>query len=257
MTAPRLRACDDAPFARCPGAPALGAPARPAGPRVVAARDAARPSPARRRRPPSVPGALLLGLALLATGCARGRGRGGRDAGDGPAVAGDPSGGPGAPAGGVVSLTDQDLAPMDGYLKRRFWVLGDVVEIVASKEYFIQNLSIAARIGFVKREDKDGETEARSVLTFLGRPEQLDFSNAPRVLIGTGISVLARKTLTIRFVRTTGAELPVRIRIAADGDARLGTGSQVTRREPSLVVGAQLRWAQGGYVFEEQGGDGR
>ena len=98
---------------------------------------------------------------------------------------------------------------MDGYLRRRFWVLGDDVEIVASKEYFIQNLSITARTGFVRRKDDEGVDEARSVLTFLGRPEDVDYSNAPRVLIGTGISVLARRTLTLRFVRTANPDLQI------------------------------------------------
>ena len=110
---------------------------------------------------------------------------------------------------------------------------------------------VSARIGIVKREDKEGENEATSVLTFLGKPGEVDFSNAPRVLVGTGISVLARRTLTIRFVRTTSPDLPVRIRIAANGDARMGMGTQVSRRDPSIVLGAQLRRVGGAYVFEE------
>lgn len=217
------------------------------------------------RRPPCRPGhgsarrrlgllALLL-LAAVAVACQTDPRRGGREARRGAGAAdGDPaSASPGGLSGGpVVELTDLDLAPMDGYIRRRFWVLGDDVEIVASKEYFIQNLSITARTGFVRRADDEGADEARSVLTFLGRPEDVDYSNAPRVLIGTGISVLARRTLTIRFVRTGNPDLPVRIRIAANGDARLGTGQQVTRRDASLVLGAQLRRAGQGYVFEEQ-----
>lgn len=203
------------------------------------------------------PLALLL-LSAVAVGCQSDPRRGGREARRGPGASGDPTnpsqgGAPGGTTGGpVVELTDLDLAPMDGYVRRRFWVLGDDVEIVASKEYFIQNLSITARTGFVRRQDDEGADEARSVLTFLGRPEDVDYSNAPRVLIGTGISVLARRTLTIRFVRTANPDLPVRLRIAARGDARLGTGQQVTRRDASLVLGAQLRRAGQGYVFEEQ-----
>ena len=188
--------------------------------------------------------ALLLGAAGC-TGDAR-RGRGDRTADGG---AGED---PACDTGPTVSLTDQDLAPMDGYIRRRFWILGDDVEIVASKEYFIQNLSIAARIGYVKREDKESENEGISILTFLGKPGEVDFSNAPRVLVGTGISVLARRSLTIRFTRTTSADLPVRIRIAANGDARMGMGSQVSRRDASIVLGAQLRRVSGAYVFEEQ-----
>jgi len=155
--------------------------------------------------------------------------------------------------GGVVALTDQDLAPMDAWIRRRFWVLGDDVEIVASKEYFIQNLSIAARIGAVQRRDEEGPEEARSVLTYVGPPETLDVTSAPRVLIGTGVTVTARRTLTIRFVRTTNPDLPVRVRIAANGKASLGSGDQVTRRESALVLGAQIRRGPDGvYRFEEQ-----
>ncbi|MBL9086980.1 MAG: hypothetical protein JNM10_07530 [Planctomycetia bacterium] len=197
---------------------------------------------------------VLLALGLLAAGLGACRGdarRGGRGAADPDATGADPAAGAGA-EGGTISLSNQDLAPMDGYIRRRFWVLGDDVEIVASKEYFIQNLSISARIGFVRRDDKEGENEAVSTLTFLGKPGEVDFSNAPRVLVGTGISVLARRTLTIRFTRTTSPDLPVRIRIAANGDARMGMGNQVSRRDPSIVLGAQLRRVGGAYVFEEQ-----
>jgi riboflavin synthase len=230
------------------------------------ARRAPRPPlPVRARRPVahgvprmSAPRRRLLvvvatfALAATSLGCAgdarRGRGGRGDRTSEGGAVTADGRGG----GDGTVSLSDQDLAPMDGYVRRRFWILGDDVEIVASKEYFIQNLSIAARIGFVKREDKEGTDEATSTLTFLGRREDVDFSNAPRVLIGTGISVFARHRLTIRFVRTTSVEVPVRLRIAANGDARLGMGSTVARREPSIVIGSQLRRVGDAYQFEEQ-----
>jgi hypothetical protein len=160
-----------------------------------------------------------------------------------------------APSGSAseVSLTDQDLAPMDAYIRRRFWVLGDDVEIVASKEYFIQNLAINATTGFVKREDSEGADEARSVLTFLGSPNQVDFSSAPRINIGTGITITARRRIVIRFTRTTNPDLPVRLRIAANGKARAGVGNSVSRREENLVIGAQLRRGAGGvYQFEEQ-----
>lgn len=211
-------------------------------------------APARRSLRLGLRFVLVLAVGLLVVGVGGCRGdarRGGRGAAEGDGTGADAAAGAGA-EGGTISLSNQDLAPMDGYIRRRFWVLGDDVEIVASKEYFIQNLSISARIGFVKRDDKEGENEAVSVLTFLGRPGEVDFSNAPRVLVGTGISVLARRTLTIRFTRTTSPDLPVRIRIAANGDARLGMGNQVSRRDPSIVLGAQLRRVGGAYLFEEQ-----
>lgn len=196
---------------------------------------------------------FVLALAVLAmatSACSTGRGRERR--------AGTPSDNnrmePSGPSGGEVSLTNQDLAPMDAYIKRRFWILGDDVEIVASKEYFIQNLSISARIGLVRREDSEGPEEARSVLTFVGRPEAVDISTAPRVMIGTGITVTARHQIVIRFLRTKNADLPVRIRISANGKASVGSGDNVQRREPTIIVGAQLRRMGGAYEFQEQGG---
>jgi hypothetical protein len=192
--------------------------------------------------------ALLAGTVLA--GCQAG---GMRTRGSGGAAAGTAGRDDGASAGGYVELTDRDLAPMDAWIRRRFWVLADDVEIVASKEYFIQNLSIAARIGVVQRRDEEGPDEARSVLTYVGPAESLDVTSAPRVLIGTGVTVTARRTLTIRFVRTKSADLPVRIRIAANGRASIGTGDQVARRDNSLVLGAQIRRdADGAYRFEEQ-----
>src|SRR5262249_31711990 len=43
---------------------------------------------------------------------------------------------PAQPVSDEVVLTDRDLAPMDGFVRRRRWILGDDVEVVASKEYF-------------------------------------------------------------------------------------------------------------------------
>lgn len=188
--------------------------------------------------------AVAAGLSACQGGARRGRGAGG-DASATP----DAADGAGA---GAISISDAELAPMDAYIRRRFWILGDDVEIVASKEYFVQNLSIAARIGAVKREDREGADEAVSTITYLGRPEALDFSNAPRVMVGTGITVTARRRIVVRFVRTTSPEMPVRLRVTASGKARMGVGDQVMRREEVLSVGARLRRGPSGYLFEEQ-----
>ena len=196
--------------------------------------------------------AAVVGLASPLLGCTGDARRGARpsrtqgDAGDG--SSGRPSSQP-----GEVALTDADLAPMDAYIRRRVWVLADDVEIVASKEYFIQNLSISATTGYVKREDFEGPDEARSVLTFLRAPEEVDVATAPRVNVGIGLTVTARRTITIRFVRTTNPDLPVRLRVAANGRASLGSGTTVRRREENIVFGAHLRRGpSGAYVFEEQ-----
>jgi hypothetical protein len=193
---------------------------------------------------------LAVGLVVVGVGGCRGDARrGGRGAAEGDGTGADAAAGAGA-EGGTISLSNQDLAPMDGYIRRRFWVLGDDVEIVASKSTHPEPLHLGAhRLRQARRQG--GRERAESVLTPSAGPAG-GFSNAPRVLVGTGISVLARRTLTIRFTRTTSPDLPVRIRIAANGDARLGMGNQVSRRDPSIVLGAQLRRVGGAYLFEEQ-----
>lgn len=164
---------------------------------------------------------------------------------------GTEGGGEGRP--GDVSLSDKDLAPIDGYIKKRSWILGDVVEVVASKEYFAQYISIVARIGLAKRVDSEDDNGMTSVVTFLGTPEQLDVATAPRLLIGTGITVSARQKLVLRFARTRNPDVPVRLRITAQGKARQGVGDQTLRREELIVVGAGLRRLPGGgWQYEEQ-----
>ena len=184
------------------------------------------------------------------------RGAGGGQPGDGAPSGGGVGTGAGTPRdarSGDVSLSDQDLAPIDGYIKKRGWILGDVVEVVASKEYFVQYISIAARIGLVKRVDSEDDNGMTSVITFLGSPEQLDVSTAPRLLIGTGITVSARQKLVLRFARTRNPDVPVRLRITAQGKARQGVGDQTLRKEEMIVIGVGLRRAPGGgWQYEEQ-----
>src|SRR5262245_42765399 len=220
--------------------------AEPSAPPEVPMTIASRPSSRRL--------VLLLGAAPLLLALAGCTGDARRNSRSRAAEATNDGNNPTAPARpGDVRLTNEDLAPMDAYLKRRFWVLGDDVEVVASKEYFIQNLSIAATTGYVKREDKEGADEAQSILTFLGTPEQADVTTSPRVSIGLGLTVFARKRLVIRFTRTSSPDLPVRLRIAANGKARIGAGNDGHRRGESIVVGAQIRRdSTGAYVFEEQ-----
>jgi len=196
-------------------------------------------------------GALAGGLLTL-VGCQNGSRRGRAAGAPAAADASDPGSGEGA-AAGEVNLTPADLAPIDAYIKRPQWILGDDVDVVASKEYFVQVLSIATRIGMCKREDFQDKDSAGSVITFLGRPEQVSEQTAPRLLIGTGLTITARHKLTVRFVPTRNVDLPVRLRVAANGKASLGSKANVLKREPSLVIGVQLRRvAGGGYQYEEQ-----
>lgn len=193
---------------------------------------------------------LAIGAGLATVACTPGsRTRGGRGEGrDRPAPA-DPSGG----GGGEVFVSDAELAPMDQWVKQRRWILGDQVEIDASREYFGAIVSIATRIGFVKQEINEAGGVTTTTLTFLGRPEQVDVQTAPRVLVGTGLTVTARRSLTLRLHRTTNPDLPVRFRLVARGKASTGSGDLVAQRGDQLGIGASLRRLPGGgYAFEEQ-----
>jgi hypothetical protein len=158
---------------------------------------------------------------------------------------------PAQPSVDDVVLTDRDLAPMDGFVRRRRWILGDDVEVVASKEYFAPILSITERIGSVRREDTVSGSDAVIVLAYEGPGETIDVQTAPRVLIGTGLSVMARRRLVVRLAKTTDANLPVRLEVRASGKASTGVASQVAQRGEALSIHALLRRSpQGGYVFE-------
>jgi hypothetical protein len=196
--------------------------------------------------------AALLALALLAvlpacTGSAR-RGRAAR----GDASPADPSPGVRGGASGEVFVSDADLAPMDEWIKRRRWILADDVEIDASKEYFSQYVSIAARVGLVSQEISEAPGVTTTVLTYVGAPESLDMTAAPRVLVGLGITASARRRLVLRLHKTVNPDLPVRFRLVARGKASAGVGDRVVSRAPELGMGATLRRQGDRYVFEEQ-----
>ena len=196
---------------------------------------------------------LLLTLAAPALASCTGGARRESRAGAGGATRSD--GGQPAPAAeaGDVVLTDADLAKMDGWVKRRRWILGDDVDIVASREYFGPIVSITERIGVIRREDTDQGGDAISTMTFTGPKEAIDVQTAPRVFIGTGLSVMARRRLTLRLLKTHAgdASVPVRIRINASGKASTGVGDQVAQRADALVMGARIfRGPDGQYAFE-------
>jgi hypothetical protein len=153
---------------------------------------------------------------------------------------------------GEVFVSDKDLAPMDEWIKRRRWVLGDEIEIDASKEYFSQNVSIAARTGIVQQELTESHGVTTTVLTFVGRPEDLDMTSAPRVLVGLGLTASARRRLVLRLHKTVNPDLPVRFRLVARGKASGGIGDRVLQRADELGAGATIRRVDGRYVFEEQ-----
>lgn len=151
---------------------------------------------------------------------------------------------------GRVNLRPQDLAPVDSYLhvRNRQWILGDYVEVYASKEYFATALTINARVGVVQRRDREEGRDTVITLTYVGHPDAASAMANPRVLLGTGLTVTARKRLTVRMVKTTDSRRPVYLRVVARGNASRGRKEKVTRRGETLQLGGSLqlqnrRWA--------------
>ena len=203
-----------------------------------------------------VASSLLLALAVVPA-CSSGARRGSR-AGAGQPAADRGPGDAGAQSArppvvpGEVSLTAEDMAPMDGWIRKRRWLIADDVEVTASREYFAGNLSVVERIGSVTRTDSEANGIGTSVLTYIGPPETIDQQTAPRVMLGTGLTVMARRRLTVHLVKTRDASVPVQVRVRATGKASAGSASQVMQREDALTIGARLyRGPNGTYLFEE------
>lgn len=144
---------------------------------------------------------------------------------------------------GRVSLTPRDLAPVDAYLHARNsqWILGDYVEIHASREYFATALTVNARVGVVQRRDQEVGGDSVITLTYVGHPQAASAMANPRVLLGTGITVTARKRLTIRMVKTRDSRRPVYLRVMARGNATRGRREEVAARGDSLQIGGSLQ----------------
>lgn len=157
--------------------------------------------------------------------------------------------------GGGVNLSARDLAPVDWYVDARNsqWILGDEVLVEASREYFGQILSITARVGSVERSDDVRPDVTTTTLRFLMAPSQTAVENNPRVMIGTGLTISARKVLRLRLFKTTDSETPVSLRVTASGSASRGRKDKVGQRAPTLQVGGQLRRAPGGWGWSPIG----
>jgi hypothetical protein len=146
-----------------------------------------------------------------------------------------------------VFLSDRDLAPVDAFIAAGLkgsnsqWILGDEVEVIASREFFAQNLTVNETLGTVRRRDTTRRGETVVELTYLGAPGTASITTSPRILIGTGINVTARRRLVLRLVKTQDAMVPLRLRITARGDASRGRRDEVWVRSDALVLGCEIR----------------
>ncbi len=148
-------------------------------------------------------------------------------------------------AGPRVVLSDADLQGVDQYFSsgaggaNTQWILGDNVEIVASREYFSNLLSLN-RGNFVNRTTRIDGDDTVETLRFLGAPNQRSAMTSPRAQVGTGVTVTARETLIVRLTRAESADRPVRIKITANGNASRGHAEKVQHRGPMLAMGGNL-----------------
>jgi hypothetical protein len=162
-----------------------------------------------------------------------------------------------APAGGTVALTAADLAPVDSFLSARNsqWLVGDEVEIVASREYFATALSLTAPSGgYVDKHSGVVGDEEVTTLTFRAPRSEASITTSPRALIGTGVTAMARKRLTVRMRRTTNPDMPVVLNVNATGDASRGVKNAVLERGDVLTIGGTLRRKGKGYEWNSVGG---
>ena len=156
--------------------------------------------------------------------------------------------------GGNVFVSDRDLAPVDAFISARTaqWIMGDEVQLVASREYFEQVLSVNNAVGRVKRSDTVRDEETTVTLTYLGSPGSVTVTTSPRVMIGTGLTINARRRLVLHLVKTHDANVPVRLSVTATGDAVRGRKQEVLQRGPMLGLGGELRRSGSGFAWVPQ-----
>ncbi len=163
-----------------------------------------------------------------------------------PVAAGPVRNVPGRTPGAVVALSGRDLASVRQYFGRgendlsTRWVIGDNVDVIASKEFFEQLITVSRGPLVARTDRKLGRGDLLVTLRFLGQQGQASAETSPRLLIGTGWSVLARKKLVLRFVETQNAAQPVRLQIRARGDAKQGHKQKIIKEAKNIVVGGDL-----------------
>lgn len=151
------------------------------------------------------------------------------------------------PGGRSVRLTAADLAPVDAWIDHRRnpqWILADSVEVVANTEYFAQVLTVNREglTGLVERRDDRQGDDTVVTLRFVGDESQMSAMTNPRVLIGTGLTVTARRLLVLRLRRTRDTRTPVVLRVLANGRAVHGRDEEVLLRNESIRMGGTLFW---------------
>ena len=156
---------------------------------------------------------------------------------------------------GSVFVSDRDLAPLDAFISARNaqWIMGDEVEVVASREYFAQVLSVNSAVGLIQRTDTVRADRTTVTLVYLGQEGSVTVTTSPRIMIGTGLTINARRKLVLHLVKTSDGNVPVRLSVSARGDAVRGRKEEVFQRGPMLGLGGELRRQGSGWAWVPQG----
>jgi hypothetical protein len=146
------------------------------------------------------------------------------------------------PRRGAVHLRPADLAGVRAWIdaSNRQWILGRDVDVYASKEFFSQVLTVNATYATVRRDERRVGDDLLVTLTYVGLPSLASAMTNPRVLIGTGLTISAAKTLRLRLAKTSDPRRPVQLRIVAHGKAAWGRAQTVEQRADQLELGGVL-----------------
>lgn len=155
---------------------------------------------------------------------------------------------------GRVQLSPQDLAGVDAWVAARNaqWIVGDEVLVEGTREYFAPILAIASRVGAVERTDEVTPEVTTVTLRFMMSRSSLAVENNPRVQVGAGLTVSARRVLRLRLVQAHDLRVPVWLRVVAQGDASQGRRDRVERRGATLSLAGALRRTAAGWSWSEQ-----
>lgn len=155
------------------------------------------------------------------------------------------------PRGRQVDLRKEDLGGVDHWLSARNaqWVLGDVVDVYASKEYFSTMLTLNAKVGTVQRQDRKVGEDHLVTMRFLGHKGAASAMTNPRAQIGPGLTVTARRILRVRMAKTRDPRYPVQLRVVASGKAAHGKGDDTLRRDDMIELGGTLGYARDHWLW--------
>lgn len=194
--------------------------------------------------------AAALATAVVASGCASGGGSAGAGGN-----AADP---PRAEAGTRISIPPAVAGQLDQWIAREATLVGDVVEIDATRVPFEGAIAIVAssEVGadgrrVVERRDVGDPATGTLTVTLTNRSGiQTVLEVLPRVQIAGARQFVAREKLVLRYRIAPGADRPVLFVATATGRAILvEVQPDRTTRGSAIRIGAEIATGPSGYEF--------